>query len=65
MLLTTLCITLQVVPQPQSDEAFTARCTALGAAASFLPAPDFDKLVSTLLTVRLCRVRVEQVPHIG
>ncbi len=34
----------------QTDEAHAARASALGAAATFLPAADFDALLGTLLT---------------
>ena len=37
----------------QTDEALTSRASALGAAATFAPAADFDALLTALLTVRL------------
>jgi hypothetical protein len=40
----------------QSEEALSARAHALGAAATFLPAPEFDALVALLMTVRAGRV---------
>jgi hypothetical protein len=39
----------------QSEEALSARAHALGAAATFLPAAEFDALVAVLVTVRAAR----------